>query len=83
MPESRQRKKADFTPPQTSKKPVKVGSGRWVAPTMCTLWIIGLAWIVVYYIVPDLAYFGELGNWNLAIGMALIAAGFILATKWE
>ncbi|MGH3500935.1 MAG: cell division protein CrgA [Nocardioidaceae bacterium] len=83
MPESRQRKKAEFTPPTSSQKPVKVGGHRWIAPAMVTCWIIGLAWIVVYYIVPDLKYLRELGNWNLAIGMGFIAIGFILSTKWE
>jgi len=25
----------------------------------------------------------SLGGWNLLIGMALIAGGFVFATKWE
>ncbi|MGI8576540.1 MAG: cell division protein CrgA [Nocardioidaceae bacterium] len=82
MPESRQRKKVDFTPP-VAKKPVKVGGSRWIAPVMLACWLIGLAWIVVYYIAPDLKYVSQIGNWNLAIGMAFIAAGFVLATKWQ
>ncbi|HET7174094.1 MAG TPA: cell division protein CrgA [Nocardioidaceae bacterium] len=83
MPESRQRKKADFTPPVTTRRPVRVGTRRWVAPIMVTLWLVGLAWIVVYYIVPGLPYLREIGNWNLAVGMVLIAAGFVFATRWE
>ena len=43
----------------------------------------GLAWIVVYYLAPDLKYFRELGNWNLAVGMVFIAIGFIFSTMWE
>lgn len=83
MPESRQRKKADYTPPVGSKKTARVGSRRWVAPTMVFCWIFGLAWIVVYYLAPDLKYMTDLGNWNLVIGMVFIAAGFILSTRWE
>ena len=37
--------------------------------------IFGLAWIVVFYIAPDLKYMTDLGNWNLVIGMVFIAAG--------
>jgi len=50
---------------------------------MVACWVIGLAWIVVFYIKPDLKYMTELGNWNLAIGMGFIAVGFVFSTKWE
>lgn len=83
MPESRLRKKADYTPPTTSKKPVRVGGARWIAPVMVACWVLGLAWIVTYYINPDLRYLRDLGDWNLLIGMGLIALGFVFSTKWE
>lgn len=83
MPESRQRKKTDYTPPAGSKKTVRVGSRRWVAPAMVFCWIFGLVWIVVYYLAPNLKYMTDLGNWNLVIGMVFIAAGFVLSTRWE
>lgn len=83
MPESRPRKKSDYTPPTAARKPVRVGSARWVAPAMVTCWVIGLAWIVLYYLAPGIPYLRDLGNWNLLIGMVLIAAGFGFATKWE
>lgn len=83
MPESRSRKKAAYVPPSGSKRVTRVGSGRWVAPTMVFCWIFGLVWIVVYYLLPDLTYMTDLGNWNLAVGMAFIAVGFVLSTRWE
>lgn len=83
MPESRQRKKAEYTPPTASRKSVRIGSRRWVAPAMVACWLVGLAWIVVYYLAPDLKYMDQLGNWNLLIGMVLIAFGFVLSTRWE
>lgn len=83
MPESRPRKKTDFTPPPTSRTPTRVGSGRWVAPIMVGCWILGLAWIVLFYLTPDLKYISDLGNWNLVVGMVLIAVGFVFATRWE
>ncbi len=83
MPESRPRKKSDYTPPASSRKPARIGSSRWVAPAMVTAWIVGLIWIVVFYLLPDLKYMRDLGNWNLVVGMGLIAVGFVFATKWE
>lgn len=83
MPESRPRKKDEYTAPATSKKPARVGSRRWIAPVMVAFWVLGLLWIVVYYLVPDLKYVEDLGNWNLVVGMVLIGIGFVFATKWE
>ena len=83
MPESRPRKRTDYTPPATRRTTARAGGSRWVAPAMIACWVLGLAWIVVFYLAPDLPYMREVGNWNLAIGMALIALGFIFSTKWE
>jgi hypothetical protein len=83
VPESRPRKKVDYTPPTTTRKPVRVGGRRWIAPVVVTLWLVGLAWIVVFYLAPDMKVMSDIGNWNLVIGMALIAVGFAFATKWE
>ncbi len=83
MPESRPRKKVDYTAPATTKKPARIGSSRWVAPAMVTFWVVGLLWIVVFYLAPNLKYMSDLGNWNLLIGMAMISVGFVFATRWE
>ncbi len=84
MPESRPRKKAAVhragdQPQAGQDRPASAGSH----PPWWACWILGLAWIVVYYLAPDLKYISELGNWNLAIGMVFIAAGFVFSTKWE
>lgn len=84
MPESRPRKKADYVAPSASRKPTRVGGRRWVAPVMVTCWILGLIWIVVFYLAGDsIKYLRDLGNWNLVIGMGLIALGFVFSTQWE
>lgn len=83
MPRSRRRNKDEFTPTgQSEKRPG--ASGRWVAPTMVTLLLLGLVWIVVYYIAgSDIPLMRDLGGWNLVIGMGLITGGFITATQWK
>jgi hypothetical protein len=55
-----------------------------VAPVMCACWILGLLWIVTFYIAGDrIGVLIALGNWNLLIGMGLIIIGFFFATRWE
>lgn len=84
MPKSRSRKKGDFTPPpQKTPASAKV-SARWVAPTMVALLLIGLAWIVVYYIAASSVDFvSALGAWNIVIGFGFIFAGLMVATRWR
>lgn len=84
MPESRSRKKSDYTPPTAKKRTAARIGNRWAAPAMLVCWLVGLAWVSVFYIAGDkIPVMDGLGNWNIIIGMGLIAAGFIFATKWE
>ncbi|GDY55070.1 hypothetical protein SVIO_056930 [Streptomyces violaceusniger] len=52
MPKSRIRKKDDFTPPPAKQAAsISLNSGRrWVAPLMLAMFLIGLAWIVIFYV---------------------------------
>jgi hypothetical protein len=82
VPESKGRAKRAYTPPSKPAK-AKVGNPPWFVPVMLTLMVVGLLWIVVFYLVPDMKYLRDLGNWNLLVGMALISVGFVFATRWE
>lgn len=86
MPESRLRRKKPFTPPATpsSQNPVKFGSPSWWAPVMITFFVLGLLWIVVYYIAgADLPGMKTLGWWNIVVGFGLIGVGFGMSTRWR
>lgn len=86
MPVSRRRKKNGYSPPTKAKAPatkaVRFDSPRWLPITMVALWVVGLVWIVAWYMVP-LPLLESLGVWNLVIGFGLISVGFILATRWK
>ena len=84
MPESRSRKNKRSASRETPPAARPKGSGRWVVPTMCALLLLGLAWIVVFYLTQgDLPGMRALGNWNLLVGMGLIMLGLLTAMKWE
>ena len=91
VPESKRRKKAAFTPPQSKgeRKVARIGSPSWLAPTMVACFIIGLAYLVVFYIagsqIPVMNSIGGSLNalLNVGIGFAFIMVGFGLATKWK
>ena len=88
MPLSRGRKKKDdyVAPPEKGDRtPVKIGSAAWVAPLMVTLFVIGLAYIVVFYIAgQDIPFMRDLNPLvNVIIGFAFITGGFIVSTRWR
>ncbi|WP_288798587.1 cell division protein CrgA [uncultured Arsenicicoccus sp.] len=83
MPESKRRSKATYTPPAEKGSGIKAPSPRWWAPVMVTLMLIGLLWVVAFYLtagqypVPDIHY------WNLGIGFGLMLVGFMMTTRWR
>lgn len=85
MPKSRNRKRPlslRRSEPRPSQAPVR--TKRWAAPLMLTCWLLGLIWVVLYYVLQeDLWIIGDLGGWNLIVGMGLIGVGFVFATQWE
>ncbi|AUY50737.1 cell division protein CrgA [Streptomyces sp. CB01881] len=83
MPKSRLRKKSDYTPPTTAVA-VKISTGRsWVAPLMLALFLVGLVWIVTYYVTSGSWPVESWHNWNILVGFGFIAAGFGVSTQWK
>lgn len=83
MPKSRVRKKPVYTPPPT-RSPKRAVSPAWLAPTMVVSFLLGLAWIALYYVTnEDPPGLSVLGGWNLVCGFVLIVGGVVLATKWR
>jgi hypothetical protein len=63
-----------------------LGRGRGVVVGMLGCFLVGLLWIVVYYVTnQDLSIpiIRELGNYNLLVGIGFMAVGFVYATQWE
>ena len=84
MPKSRSRKKSDYVAPLQKRKGASAVSGRWVVPTMLTLLIVGLAWVVLYYVASgSIGFIESLGAWNVAIGFGFMFAGLMVATRWK
>ena len=80
---------------RVSRTPTKVkdtASPRWYAPTMVTLMVIGLLWVVTTYLfngLYPLPYFAKhhatdwLFNGNLYIGFLIMMSGFLALLRWK
>jgi len=67
-------------------KSTPLGRGRGVVIGMLGCFLIGLLWIVLYYITGadvTLPLITDLGQYNLMVGIGFMAVGFVYATHWE
>lgn len=94
MPESKVRKsaaekkkvkrKVDVEDRRRERRLRAPASRRWVPPAFITVGLLGVVWLITFYIAGDkVPYMSDWGNWNVLIGMGLIAAAFGLATLWK
>ncbi|MGA8210070.1 MAG: cell division protein CrgA [Nocardioidaceae bacterium] len=63
-----------------------LGRGRGVVVGMLGSFLLGLVWIVTYYILGATAtvpLLTDLGQYNLVVGIGFMAVGFVYATRWE
>lgn len=82
MPKSKPpRERAAYTPPPRSK--AKVPNPPWFVPVMVGLMLAGLVWIVLTYLFQARYPIPGIGQYNLAIGFALLLVGFGMTTRWR
>lgn len=63
-----------------------MGRGRGVVVGMLGCFLIGLVWIVLYYVTGQeltIPLITDLGQYNLVVGIGFMAVGFVYATHWE
>ena len=63
------------------------GRGRGVVIGMLGCFLVGLLWICTFYVfsndLSSIPVMNDLGQYNLVVGIALMAVGFTFATRWE
>ncbi|NLG47761.1 cell division protein CrgA [Gordonia sp. (in: high G+C Gram-positive bacteria)] len=92
MPKSKVRKKTDYTINTASRTPVKVKagpSGVLYQSVMFGLMLIGLVWLMVYYLGASvgqysaLDWMANLGAWNMLIGFGFMVVGLLMTMGWR
>lgn len=88
MPKSKLRKKvqeahAHQEQVHIAEPQAPLESPSWLAPVMVANFLIGLFWIVVFYVSQTQYPVPGIGAWNMIIGFTFIGVGFSLATKWR
>lgn len=55
----------------------------WFKPLMVGFMLVGLVWILVFYISGSQFPIPSIGAWNLAIGLGIAMIGFLMTTRWR
>jgi hypothetical protein len=55
----------------------------WFKPLMVGFMLVGLLWIIVFYLSLQAYPIPGIGGWNLAIGFGIAFIGFLMTTRWR
>ncbi|MDJ0355756.1 cell division protein CrgA [Paenarthrobacter sp. PH39-S1] len=83
MPESKSRRQPSRGGQKQPAAKANMPNAVWFKPVMFGLMLIGLFWIIVFYISNGAFPLPNIGNGNILIGFAIAIAGFLMTTRWR
>jgi hypothetical protein len=88
VPKSKVRKK-----PESASRPVTAASSAaraaapsptWYPIVMTAVLVIGLVYLVVYYLAgSSIPFMSSLNGWNFAVGFGIMITGLVMAVRWR
>ncbi len=87
MPKSRVRKKKVYTPP-AELRPVQTAATKrpspmWVPILAVGLILIGICWLVIFYLSQGEWPIKDLRYWNLGIGFGALVGSLLVLSRWR
>lgn len=55
----------------------------WFKPIMLGLMVLGLVWIIVFYLTGQQYPIPGIDGWNLVVGFGIAFIGFLMTTRWR
>ncbi|GAA1724030.1 cell division protein CrgA [Microbacterium paludicola] len=55
----------------------------WFKPVMVGFMLVGLVWILVFYLSGMQFPIPGIGPWNLMVGFGIAFIGFLMTTRWR
>ncbi len=55
----------------------------WFKPVMVGFMLLGLVWVLVFYISGNKLPIPDINAWNLLIGLGIAMIGFLMTTRWR
>ena len=79
MPRAKKESKATVTLETGADAPNPV----WFKPVMFGFMLLGLVWILVFYISAGNLPVQALKEWNILVGFGIAFIGFLMTTRWR
>ena len=83
LPESKRRTKKPQAAAERAARSAESPNPVWYKPVMFGLMLLGLVWVMVYYISQTLFPIPNIGGWNIVIGFGIAMIGFYMTTNWK
>ncbi|MDR6988596.1 hypothetical protein J2Y66_003100 [Paenarthrobacter nitroguajacolicus] len=83
MPESKPRKRPARQDQQTSAAQQYKPNPVWYKAVMFGLMILGLIWIITFYITEGQFPVRDWASWNIVAGFGIAIVGFLMTTRWR
>jgi len=58
-------------------------NGAWFKPVMFGFMLVGLVWIILFYVSQGSLPVASLGSWNILVGFGIMFIGFLMTTRWR
>ena len=55
----------------------------WFTPVMFGFMLLGLIWIITYYVSSAQLPIQSIENWNILVGFGIAMVGFLMSTRWK
>ena len=55
----------------------------WFKPVMFGFMLIGLVWIIVFYLSQGSLPIPSIGSFNILLGFGIMFIGFLMTTRWR
>jgi hypothetical protein len=55
----------------------------WFKPLMIGFMLLGLVWVIVFYLTNQQYPIPGITGWNLVIGFGIAFIGFLMTTRWR
>ena len=69
--------------PQETRSGNDAPNAVWFKPIMFGLMLVGLAWIIVFYVSAGALPVAELKDGNILVGFGILFVGFLMTTRWR
>jgi len=70
-------------PPEIARSGDDAPNPVWFKPIMFGLMLIGLVWIIVFYVSQGTLPVPQFNQWNILVGFGILFVGFLMTTRWR